>query len=211
MTSLEVRPLGGWGKRMVDIAVAIVGLVLLTPLFLFVCLLIKMINGGPIFFAQARLGFNRRPFRCIKFRTMVSNAEKVLRKHLIESQEAAREWAETRKLKNDPRVTAVGAVLRRLSIDELPQLINVLRGEMSIVGPRPIVRTEIKMYGQNAAFYFRTRPGLTGAWQISGRNDVSYETRVALDRLYVENWSPWGDVIIVVRTIPVVMLAIGSY
>jgi lipopolysaccharide/colanic/teichoic acid biosynthesis glycosyltransferase len=123
----------------------------------------------------------------------------------------AEEWATTRKLKSDPRITAVGATLRKLSIDELPQLINVLRGEMSIVGPRPIVFDEIPMYGDDIQFYFSARPGLTGPWQVNGRSNESYARRVTLDRGYVENWSVWADLQIVVKTIPVVLAARDAY
>ncbi|MDC7785245.1 sugar transferase [Rhodoplanes sp. TEM] len=203
--------LGGISKRSLDIAISIGGLLFLAPLFLLTAILVKWADGGPVFFAHQRLGYGGRPFRCWKFRTMVPNGDEVLRAHLSKCPEAAREWSETRKIKNDPRVTAIGAVLRQLSIDELPQLINVLRGEMSIVGPRPIVGSEVSMYGQTAGLYFQTRPGLTGAWQISGRNDVSYQQRVELDRHYIENWSFTLDLLIIVKTIPVVLLAKGSY
>jgi exopolysaccharide production protein ExoY len=142
---------------------------------------------------------------------MVTDGDEVLRQHLQTSPAAAREWAETRKLKNDPRVTPVGAALRRLSLDELPQLINVLRGDMSIVGPRPIVTDEVAMYGADARYYFMARPGLTGPWQIGGRNDETYEDRVALDRAYVENWSSWKDIDIMIKTVPAVLNLRGSY
>ena len=121
------------------------------------------------------------------------------------------EWTTTRKLKNDPRITRVGTVLRKLSLDELPQLVNVLRGEMSLVGPRPVVDDELALYGRSAGYYLKARPGLTGLWQISGRNDVSYDARVAFDREYVENWSLSSDVWIIVRTVPAVCAQQGSY
>jgi exopolysaccharide production protein ExoY len=194
-----------------DFVIALSGLCLLSPLFVMIVALIKLSDGGPVFFGHLRVGHNSRSFRCLKFRTMVPDAENVLRLHLLASPEAAREWCETRKLKRDPRVTALGAVLRQLSIDELPQLINVLRGEMSIVGPRPVVTDEIEVYGEDVVFYFRARPGLTGAWQINGRNDVSYERRVALDRHYVESWSLWTDIVIILKTIPAVVSTRGSY
>jgi len=203
--------LGGQTKRSVDVAIAAAALLLLLPLLLLIAVLIKFCNGGPVLYCQERIGHNGRSFRCWKFRTMRPDSESVLREHLRRSPEAAGEWNREHKLKNDPRVTALGAVLRQLSIDELPQLMNILRGEMSIVGPRPVVVDELQRYGQDAVFYFRARPGLTGAWQVSGRNDISYERRVALDRQYVESWSLLVDVIIIVRTIPVVLLAKGSY
>jgi exopolysaccharide production protein ExoY len=204
-------PLGGRTKRVLDIAMALSALLIASPLFLLIATLIRLSDGGPAFYSHSRIGYNSRPFACLKFRTMALNADNMLLEHLRASSEAAREWGETRKLKNDPRVTAVGRVLRQLSIDELPQLINVLRGEMSLVGPRPIVADELEFYGTDAAFYLLARPGLTGAWQVSGRNDVSYDHRVALDRVYVERWSLWTDFVIIMRTIPAVLLAKGSY
>ncbi len=135
----------------------------------------------------------------------------VLEQHLRSSPDAAAEWAANRKLKNDPRITRVGAVLRKLSIDELPQLINVLRGEMSMVGPRPIVFDEVPLYGADIDFYFSARPGLTGVWQVSGRSDSTYSRRVALDRRYVEHWSLWTDLFVVIKTVPVVLSARSAY
>jgi exopolysaccharide production protein ExoY len=142
---------------------------------------------------------------------MAMNGDEILRQYLAANPEAAEEWRATRKLKNDPRVTAVGAVLRKLSLDELPQLLNIIRGEMSVVGPRPVVDEELSYYESAAAYYLSTRPGLTGLWQISGRNDVSYKTRVAFDTHYVQNWSMRQDVFIIVKTIPAVCLSRGSY
>jgi exopolysaccharide production protein ExoY len=142
---------------------------------------------------------------------MAVNGDEVLRNYLKANPQAAEEWRATRKLKFDPRVTVVGTVLRKLSLDELPQLLNILRGEMSVVGPRPVVDEELNLYDSFAAFYLSTRPGLTGLWQISGRNDVSYDTRIAFDTQYVQNWSLIGDVAIIVKTIPAVCMARGSY
>jgi len=198
-------------KRASDIGIALSGLLIFLPLFLLVAMTIAFCNGRPVFYRHSRVGHGRRPFECLKFRTMVMDGDEVLRRHLQACPEAEREWAETRKLKHDPRITGVGAVLRKLSLDELPQLINVLRGEMSIVGPRPIVADEIQMYGADAQFYFQVRAGLTGAWQVSGRNDAAYNGRVALDRAYVENWSLRQDAIIMLKTIPVVLTTRGSY
>jgi exopolysaccharide production protein ExoY len=210
-SAASTLPLGGRAKRLLDLIAASSALLLVLPLFLLIAALIKLSDGGPIFYSHRRIGYNSRLFACLKFRTMVPNAENVLPEHLRASPQAAREWCETRKLKRDPRVTVIGSVLRQLSIDELPQLINVLRGEMSLVGPRPIVAEELEFYGEDAVLYLRARPGVTGAWQISGRNDLSYEQRVAFDRLYVESWSLWTDLVIIVRTIPAVLLAKGSY
>jgi exopolysaccharide production protein ExoY len=142
---------------------------------------------------------------------MVVNGDKVLQDHLRNNPKAMEEWRATRKLQDDPRVTAVGTVLRKLSLDELPQLINIIRGEMSIVGPRPVVHDELELYESAAVYYLQSRPGLTGLWQISGRNDVSYAARVAFDTHYVENWSLVRDVVIIARTIPAVCMQRGSY
>ncbi len=201
---------GGRPKRFVDIAVATLALLAFLPLFALVAITVVLSDGRPIFYGHLRIGHSKRPFRCLKFRTMVVNGEEVLRHHLQNDREAAREWAQTRKLKRDPRVTAVGTVLRKLSLDELPQLLNVLRGEMSIVGPRPIVVDEVGKYGTDIHYYLQVRPGITGAWQVSGRNDQSYDARVALDRAYVENWSLLKDVGIICKTIPAVLTTRGS-
>jgi exopolysaccharide production protein ExoY len=202
-------PIGGYGKRMVDVGVASALILAFCPLFLLLALLVKLSDGGPVFYSHIRVGRNRHAFPCLKFRTMAVNSAELLRRHLAENAEAQDEWKLTQKLKNDPRITAAGRVLRKTSLDELPQLINILRGEMSIVGPRPVMRNEIRKYGQHAAVYFRARPGLTGPWQVSGRNDVSYEARVAFDRYYVENWSLLTDMAIMLRTVPAVLLARG--
>ena len=204
-------PIGGVIKRALDISMALSGLVSLSPLFILTALLIKLTDRGPIFYRHIRLGHGRRSFACVKFRTMVTHADEVLEQHLRSSPDAAAEWAASRKLKNDPRITPVGTVLRKLSLDELPQLINVLRGEMSMVGPRPIVFDEVPLYGTDIDFYFSARPGLTGVWQVSGRSDAAYSKRVALDRRYVENWSLWTDLVVVLKTVPVVLTARSAY
>ncbi|MBB3944313.1 lipopolysaccharide/colanic/teichoic acid biosynthesis glycosyltransferase [Rhizobium skierniewicense] len=142
---------------------------------------------------------------------MVMNGDEVLRQYLAANPDAEEEWKTTRKLKNDPRVTAIGSVLRKLSLDELPQLINIIRGEMSVVGPRPVVDEELNYYENAASYYLSTRPGLTGLWQISGRNDVSYKERVDYDTQYVRNWSMMQDVFIIAKTIPAVCMSRGSY
>ena len=205
------QPIGGMLKRTLDIVIALGALITLFPLFGLVACLVKASDGGPIFYRHTRLGHGRRTFPCLKFRTMVPNGDEVLAEHLRQSRAAAEEWAATRKLKSDPRITTVGATLRKLSIDELPQLVNVLRGEMSIVGPRPIVSDEIPMYGDDIRFYFSARPGLTGPWQVNGRSDLPYERRVMLDRVYVENWSLWADLQIAVKTIPALLAARDAY
>ena len=205
------QPIGGMLKRTLDIVIALGALITLFPLFGLVACLVKASDGGPIFYRHTRLGHGRRTFPCLKFRTMVPNGDEVLAEHLRQSRAAAEEWAATRKLKSDPRITTVGATLRKLSVDELPQLVNVLRGEMSIVGPRPIVSDEISMYGDDIRYYFSARPGLTGPWQVNGRSDLPYERRVMLDRVYVENWSLWADLQIALKTIPALLAARDAY
>jgi exopolysaccharide production protein ExoY len=199
--------LGGHSKRAMDIAVSLTALVLLSPLLLMVALLIRVTMGGPVIFSHRRLGLHGRPFDCLKFRSMVSNADAALRLYLVNNPAANEEWKTSQKLRRDPRITILGRILRRSSIDELPQLFNVLMGQMSCVGPRPIVDDEIGRYGPYWTEYVKTRPGMTGSWQVSGRNRLTYEKRVALDRHYVRRWSLLGDVWILVRTIPAVMRA----
>lgn len=204
-------PVGGTLKRIFD-----GGLVLLTgpvvlPLVLAIAIAIKLTSRGPVLFAHERVGFRGRTFRCLKFRTMVTESEDVLARHLADNPSARYEWETSRKLQNDPRVTRVGRILRALSLDELPQLLNVLRGEMSLVGPRPVVRDELARYRTSVFYYVSARPGLTGLWQVSGRNDVSYDYRVQLDRSYVSSWSFLSDLRILLRTIPAVVAARGSY
>lgn len=198
-------PIGGFAKSLLDKAVAGTALILALPLMAMVALAVRLSDGGPATYAHPRIGANGRTFRCIKFRTMVINGDEVLERHLRADPEAAREWAETRKLRNDPRVTSIGRFLRRTSLDELPQLINVLRGEMSCVGPRPIVEAELSKYGEGAREYLAARPGITGLWQISGRSNLDYDDRVRLDVLYVRQWSLLLDLVILLRTIPAVL------
>jgi len=188
-----------------DIALALTAIVLLSPIILIVALAIRLSEGGPVMFSQKRLGFNGREFDCYKFRTMVTNAEERLAQLLENDPEAALEWRKNQKLVNDPRITTLGHILRKSSLDELPQLINILRGDMSCVGPRPILVKEIERYGRAARFYMRTRPGLTGLWQVSGRSNTSYHQRVVLDTFYVRRWSIWLDIWIIVKTIPALL------
>jgi exopolysaccharide production protein ExoY len=199
------RPIGGWSKRLLDIVVAITALILLSPLILIISLLILVTLKRPILFSHMRIGFNGRPFRCYKFRTMVLNADEVFRQHIATNKAAAEEWAAAHKLAKDPRVTFLGHLLRISSLDELPQFINVICGDMSCVGPRPVVADELLRYGESAKAYLKARPGLTGYWQVSGRNALTYDDRVALDRDYVENWSFWRDIGILLKTIPAVI------
>lgn len=202
---------GGMRKRGFDIVFACLAVFLLLPLFAFAAIMIKLSDGGPVFYRHTRIGAKKSSFGCLKFRTMAVDGDKILSSYLERHPERRREWDETQKLRDDPRIMPVGLVLRQLSLDELPQLINVLLGDMSIVGPRPIVVDEIERYGQDARFYFAARPGMTGKWQVSGRSDVSYRRRVELDRSYVEHWSFATDLAIIAKTIPAVVLAKGSY
>ncbi len=198
-------------KVVFDRVSAGLGLLAVSPVMLGIAAYIWMRDPGPILFAHKRIGKDGEPFPCFKFRTMAVDADEILARHLAHSPEAAREWLETRKLRKDPRVTPLGAVLRRTSLDELPQLLNVLRGEMSLVGPRPIVEQEVRHYGEAMQDYMSVRPGLTGLWQVSGRSDVGYAQRVDLDRAYVRQRSFLGDLGILLRTVEVVLRRKGSY
>ncbi|NIX78084.1 sugar transferase [Microvirga terricola] len=198
-------------KRVLDVNIAALMLFLLLPLMVCIYGLIRFDSGRPILFRQQRVGLGGRSFACLKFRTMTPNADKVLQELLERSPEARREWEQSFKLRNDPRVTPLGKFLRRSSLDELPQLFNVLAGDMSLVGPRPIVAAEMSRYGEALPLYLSVRPGLTGLWQVSGRSDCSYPERVALDEHYVQTWSLWNDAKIALRTINAVLSRRGSF
>jgi len=204
-------PIGGIRKRGFDIAGAIAAILLLSPLLVMLAALVKLSDGGRVFYGHRRVGRNGNVFFCLKFRTMVENGDEVLAAHFAKNPRSREEWLATRKLQNDPRVTRVGLVLRKLSLDELPQIFNILLGNMSFVGPRPVVKDELELYGPAADCYLRSRPGLTGLWQVSGRNDVSYGRRIAFDQHYVENWSFIADLKIIAMTIPAVFSSRGSY
>jgi exopolysaccharide production protein ExoY len=205
------EPIGKSSKRFVDVILASTALLLLSPLLLIVALIVKFSDGGPVFYSHSRVGLGGGTFSCLKFRTMKQDAGARLTELLKANPTARMEWEATRKLKNDPRITVVGAILRESSIDELPQLINIVRGEMSLVGPRPITSEELPFYGEHASSYMAGRPGLTGHWQINGRNDVSYEQRVSLDVQYLQNWSLAWDFVIMAKTVPVLFSHRGSY
>ena len=195
--------------RTVDVALALLFMTILLPVLTVLAALVWLSGSGPVIFRHRRIGLHGRSFECLKFRTMEVGAESRL-PHLIGASETARtEWMQNHKIRSDPRVTAVGRVLRRFSFDELPQLVNVLRGEMSIVGPRPIVGAEICRYGPRFEEYCSVRPGITGLWQISGRNDVSYDRRVRLDCEYARSKSIRGDLAIILRTVPVLVAGSG--
>ena len=197
-------------KRAFDVCCSGLLLALTSPLFLWVAIQVRL-SGGAVFFGHMRIGQNGVPFPCYKFRTMAPNAD-VLLKELLECDPVARaEWDRDFKLKNDPRITKIGRFLRRTSLDELPQLWNVFKGQMSLVGPRPVVQDELARYGNQVCYYLEARPGITGLWQTSGRNDVSYETRVNLDAWYVKNWSLFTDLLILVRTVKVLLVKDGAY
>jgi len=187
-------------KRVTDILGAVVGFIVLSPVFFLTALIIRLDSPGPIFYRQIRIGRNGEEFKLWKFRTMVKDADEVLRKHLDANPQLKVEWENRQKLNNDPRITRIGNMLRKSSIDELPQLINVLTGDMSLVGPRPIVESEIKKYSKKFALYSKVSPGMTGLWQISGRSSTSYKRRVDLDVYYIRNWSFWFDLYILTRT-----------
>mgnify|MGYP005849597981 CR=1 FL=1 len=197
-------------KRAFDLVVASLLLVLLAPLFLWLRRQIRK-DGGPAIFGHERVGRDGESFVCYKFRTMVPGAQAELEHLLASDPELAREWEQNHKLKDDPRITPIGRFLRRTSLDELPQLWNVLKGEMSLVGPRPVVTEELARYGESLPYYFESTPGITGLWQVSGRNDVDYRRRVHLDCWYVKNWSLWYDVVILLRTIPILFRRNGAY
>ena len=203
-------PVGGISKRAFDVASSGAALLLLAPLMLGIALMIRLSSPGPVLFGHTRVGHDGRKFRCWKFRSMVTNGDEVLARHLRDVPGARAEWEETQKLVDDPRVTRIGRVIRALSIDELPQLINIFLGDMSVVGPRPVTEGELSRYGSSAPHYLRSRPGLTGLWQVSGRSDVSYQRRVLMDRYYVSNWNFASDVGIIAKTIPAVIMARGS-
>jgi exopolysaccharide production protein ExoY len=196
-------------KRGFDMTVAASLLVLLAPLMLALASLIRR-DGGSAFFGHQRMGVGGQPFRCLKFRSMHMDSQRLLHEYLEASPAAAEEWAAARKLRNDPRVTRLGHVLRSTSLDELPQLINVLRGDMSLVGPRPIVADERQYYGRHIERYYAVRPGVTGLWQVSGRSGTSYARRVQLDVRYVTRHSLRLDAWILLRTIPAVLVRRGA-
>jgi Undecaprenyl-phosphate galactose phosphotransferase WbaP len=198
-------------KRALDLALVVVPGTLLLPVIVLIALAIKMSSRGPVFYGQTRRGRGGNPFVAWKFRSMYANASELLEQCLASDPSLCEEWRQCQKLRQDPRITPLGRFLRRTSLDELPQLWNIVLGEMSFVGPRPIVAEEISRYGDGFALYARVAPGLSGMWQVSGRNNLSYDQRVTLDLYYVRNWSVWLDLHILARTIRVVVLGRGAY
>ena len=197
-------------KRALDSILAAIAFVAALPFFVVLPVLVKLTSRGPVFYRQKRLGIRGRPFRVWKFRSMYADADERLKRLIAENPATAKEWASRFKLSDDPRVTPLGRFLRRTSLDELPQLFNVLRGEMALIGPRPIVDDEVKYYGASYETFASVLPGVTGLWQVSGRSDTDYERRVALDTYYVLNWSPWMDLWILLRTAIAVALMRGA-
>lgn len=197
-------------KRLFDIAGSITIIIVLSPILFYISRKVKK-DGGPAIYGHERIGKDGKSFKCLKFRSMVINSKEVLENLLVNDAAAKQEWDATFKLKNDPRITKIGGFLRRTSLDELPQLFNVLKGEMSLVGPRPIITAELERYNDEVDYYLLSKPGMTGLWQVSGRSDVDYETRVYLDAWYVKNWSMWNDIAILFKTIGVVLKKDGAY
>ncbi|WP_241607101.1 undecaprenyl-phosphate galactose phosphotransferase WbaP [Rosenbergiella epipactidis] len=197
-------------KRSFDILASTFIIAMLSPILLYISRKVKK-DGGPAIYGHERIGKNGVPFKCLKFRSMSVNSKELLADLLAKDPEAKAEWDETFKLKNDPRITQIGHLLRRTSMDELPQLFNVLKGEMSLVGPRPIIHEELERYHDQVDYYLMSKPGMTGLWQVSGRSDVDYETRVYFDAWYVKNWSMWNDIAILFKTVSVVLRKDGAY
>jgi len=206
-----LMPWAGFAKRLVDLFLVLATAAVSLPFVLLIAAAIRLTSPGPVFYKQVRYGRNGQTFVAWKFRSMVSNAAEVLDVSLRADPALRLEWERDRKLRHDPRITPVGRLLRRTSLDELPQIWNVLTGQMSVVGPRPIVAGEISLYGRDFDLYKQVRPGITGLWQVSGRNNVSYQERVRLDTYYIRNWSPWLDLYILARTVSAVLLARGAY
>jgi len=205
------RKLSQFAKRAFDFGICTFLMILGLPVFLVLCAAVRFTSRGPVFYGQSRIGRDERPFRVWKFRTMVVDADTVLEKHLESNPELRAEWMRDHKLRKDPRVTFIGRFLRKCSLDELPQIWNVLCGEMSLVGPRPIVQSEIEKYGHIFRQYKRVNPGITGLWQISGRNNTTYQRRIQIDDYYVRNWSMSLDLYILLRTMRTVLFTEGAY
>jgi exopolysaccharide production protein ExoY len=212
--NLEIRaarPIGGPAKRIFDIVFSFLAILVLLPLLAGCCLVVLATSPGPILFRHGRIGYGGRTFSCLKFRTMEVDSEQRLLRYLAENEQAREEWRAYHKLQNDPRVTPFGAFMRRSSLDELPQLFNVLVGDMSIVGPRPIIRDEVEKYQEYFGVYASGRPGVTGLWQVKGRNNTTYAQRVIYDVEYLRNWSFLSDIRIILATVLEVCTGRGAY
>ena len=204
-------PLPQLTKRCFDLVASLVGMIPLLPLFFYLAIAVKLSSRGPIFYSQERVGRYGRPFRAWKFRTMFQNSNLLLEDYLENNPDQLPEWNRNQKLRNDPRITRIGRFLRKTSLDELPQLWNVILGDMSLVGPRPMLPNQIAQYGAHFGLYTMVRPGITGLWQVSGRNEKTFEERAQLDAFYVRNWSPWVDIYLLIKTIRIVLFAKGAY
>ena len=199
-------------KRVLDLVLLILSLPAWAPLMVLIAIAVRLDSPGDVFFKHTRIGFGGRKFEMWKFRTMITDGQKVLDEHLASCPTARAEWEATQKLKSDPRITRIGSFLRRFSLDELPQLWNVVLGEMSLVGPRPMYDpNELRIWGPKFRYYVQAKPGLTGLWQVSGRNDTTYEERIHYDELYVRGWSLALDVNLIMRTFSVVLSGKGAY
>ena len=198
-------------KIIFDFALTLVGTVAISPILIFIAIWIYKDSPGPVIFKHIRIGKDGREFPCYKFRSMCVDAKEKLAELLENDPVAKAEWERDFKLKNDPRITKSGAFLRKTSLDELPQIFNVLKGEMSLVGPRPVIEEELERYGEYVNDYLMVKPGITGMWQVSGRSDIDYKERVLLDSWYVRNWSVWIDIVMLVKTLKVVLLRKGAY
>jgi Undecaprenyl-phosphate galactose phosphotransferase WbaP len=198
-------------KRFMDLLIVSLGGLVILPFLLIIALLVKLSSRGPVLYGHSRLGLDGKPFKAFKFRSMVADADKKLENLLASDPKLKEEWERNQKLKVDPRVTKLGRFLRRTSFDEFPQLLNILKGEMSLVGPRPVTETEIKKYGENYQRVFSVKPGLTGLWQVSGRSDTDYTERVSYDTYYLQSWSVWLDLWILYRTPGVILKGKGAY
>lgn len=205
------NPIGSFGKRAVDIAISLSALILLLPLFVFCYVAIALTTSGPVIFRHRRVGFRGQSFDCLKFTSMVPDASERLQEYLLANPEAMQEWATTRKLKYDPRITWIGGFLRKTSLDELPQILNVLFGDMSIVGPRPVTKEELTRYADRVTDYLACRPGITGLWQVSGRSTTTYGKRVACDTFYARNWTMLLDFKIMLATLPSMLESDNAY
>ncbi len=215
MVSLEIgnrlkRPIDRLTKNLFEGVMAALAVIFLFPLGLLLAVLVKCSSKGPVFYRAKRLGLNGCPIEVWKFRTMYADADQRLEQLLAENPELKKEWEENFKLKNDPRITPLGKIMRKTSLDELPQFINVLRGEMAVIGPRPIVEQEVAYYGRHYEVFSRVKPGITGFWQVSGRSETTYERRIELDMYYINNWSIWLDYYIFLKTIKEVLICRGA-
>lgn len=211
LSHARTPPVGGDLKRIVDICLALIAIVILSPILVLCVLAVGLTSPGPILFRHRRVGFQGRHFDCLKFTSMVPDGDKRLDAYLTANPEAMKEWKAKRKLRNDPRITPIGSILRKTSLDELPQLLNVLKGDMSMVGPRPVIDAELVRYSERRSAYLACRPGITGLWQVNGRSSTTYRKRVACDTHYAKNWSFAMDVKIIARTLQVLLESENSY